>query len=327
MILKIKDFKKNDTNKFKIFLFYGSNEGHKNEILNNFFLNDYKGSVFRYEEKDILDNITSFYENIFTESLFDNEKIIILSRASDKSERIISEILIKNLKSIKIILLSNILDKKSKIRNLFEKEKDLLCIPFYEDNNITLNKIAYNFFKQKKINISNQSINFLADRMNGDRINLNNELNKIDLYTNNTKKIDIEELKILTNLSDNYSVSELTDNCLAKNLKRLTHILNENNFSSEDCVLILRTILNKSKRNLKIRILYERSNDLEKALSLSKPPIFWKEKEIVKNQASKWSLKDAEKLIYKIHDVELIIKKNYYSSLNIVSDFILNTAK
>ena len=160
--------------------------------------------------------------------------------------------------------------------------------------------------------------------MSGDRINLYNELNKIDLYTKKTKKIDLEELKTLTNLSENYSVSELTDNCLAKNVKRLTHILNENNFSSDDCVLILRTILNKSKRNLKIRVFYEKFNDLEKAISLSKPPIFWKEKEIVKKQINNWSIEKIENFIYKINSIEKLVKLNSQNGIYILSDFLIN---
>ena len=189
MIVKVKEFSKNNINNSNIFLFYGLNEGLKNEVLNNSFLRNFKGSIYRYEEKEITERLNNFYDLIFTKSFFDNEKIIILSRASDKSEKIVSEIINKNLKSVKIILLSAILDKKSKLRNLFEKQKNLACVPFYEDNNIALGKLAFDFFKEKKISISNQSINFLVDRMSGDRINLYNELNKIDLYTKKTKKL------------------------------------------------------------------------------------------------------------------------------------------
>ncbi len=326
MIVKVKDFNINNVNNSNIFLFYGLNEGLKNEILNKYFLNNFKGSLSRYEEKDIFDNLHNFYETIFTKSFFDNEKLIILSRVSDKSEKIISEILDKNLESIKIILFSGSLDKKSKLRNMFEKEKKLICTAFYEDNNFILSKIAINFFKEKKIFISNEAINFLVDRMGGDRNNLNNELTKIELYTEKNKKINLEQLKILTNLSENYSISELVDNCLAGNIKRLCHILNENNFSSEDCVLILRTILNKSKRNLKIRINYEKNSNLENAISQSKPPIFWKEKEIVKKQISNSSIKKIEKLIYKINSIEKMVKINSQNSIYIVSDFLINEA-
>ena len=324
MIVKVKEFSKNNTNNSNIFLFYGLNEGLKNEVLKNSFLANFKGSIYRYEEKEITEKLNNFYDLIFTKSFFDNEKIIILSRVSEKFEKIISEILVKKLDSIKIILMSGPLDKKSKLRNLFEKDKNLICIPFYEDNNYTLSKIATNFLREKKISISNETINFLVDRMSGDRNNLNNELNKIELYTNDTKKINLDELKTLTNLSENYSISELVDNCLAGNTKRLCHILNENNFSSEDCILILRTILNKSKRNLKIRVNYEQSNNIENALSQSKPPIFWKEKEIVKKQISNSSKTKIENLIFKINSIEEQVKSNSQNSIYILSDFLIN---
>ena len=303
MIIKVKDFNINNVNNSNIFLFYGLNEGLKNEILSKYFLNNFKGSLSRYEEKDIFENLENFYETIYTKSFFDNEKVIILSRVSDKSEKIISEILNKNLDSIKIILFSSILDKKSKLRNLFEKEKKLICTAFYEDNSFVLSKIAMNFFREKKISISNEAINFLVDRMGGDRNNLNNELIKIELYTAISKKINIEQLKILTNLSENYSISELVDNCLAGNSKRLCHILNENNFSPEDCILILRTMLIKAKRLLKLKQYYVDSNNIEKTISSYKPSIFWKEKEIVKQQILSWTINDTKKLIYKINEV------------------------
>ena len=324
MIIKVKEFNKKHINNSNIFLFYGLNEGLKNEVLNNFFLSNFKGSVNRYEEKEINEKLDNFYDLIFTKSFFDNEKIIILSRISDKFEKIISEILDKKLESVKIVLISGPLDKKSKLRNLFEKDKNLICVPFYEDNNFTLSKIAINFLKERKISISNETINFLVDRMSGDRNNLNNELNKIELYTKDTKKINLDELKTLTNLSENYSISELVDNCLAGNTKRLCHILNENNFSAEDCILILRTILNKSKRNLKIRVNYDQSNNIENALSQSKPPIFWKEKEIVKKQISNSSTTKIENLIFKINYIEEQIKANSQNSIYILSDFLIN---
>ena len=324
MIIKVKEFNKNNISNSNIFLFYGLNEGLKNELLNNFFLSNFKGSVFRYEEREIIEKLNNFYNIIFTKSFFENEKIVILSRVSDKFEKIISEILNKKLDSIKIVLMSNPLDKKSKLRNLFEKNKDLICVPFYEDNNFILSKIAINFFREKKISISNETVNFLVDRMSGDRSNLNNELNKIELYTKDTKKISLDELKTLTNLSENYSISELVDNCLAGNTKRLCHILNENNFSSEDCILILRTILNKSKRNLQIRINYDESNNIENAILQSKPPIFWKEKEIVKRQISNSSKTKIEKLIFKINSIEEQVKANSQNSIYILSDFLIN---
>ena len=235
--------------------------------------------------------------------------------------------MLREINDVKIVLNSKLLDKKSKLRYLFEKDKKLICIPFYKDENKTLVQFANNFFKDKKLSISQETINLIVERSSGDRANLNNELNKISLYFLNKNKINIEEVIKLTNLAENYSISELADNCLSKNIKKINKIFNENVFSVDDCILIIRTLLSKAKRLLEIKKIVYKDKNIERTISNYKPQIFWKDKEIIKNQISKWNLEETEKLIYKINDIEINIKKNYYNSLNIVSDFIINSAK
>ena len=310
-----------------IFLLYGENEGYKNQVIKDIFTNNYKGNIERLEESEILNNYENFISSIVNKSFFEEQKIILISRVSEKIVKLIDEILEKKVGDVTIILNAGSLEKKSKIRSKFEKDKNLICIPFYKDDNRTLIQLANTFFKNNKISISQEIINLIVERSSGDRINLNNELNKISLFLLNKKKINIDDVIKLTNLAENYSISELADNCLSKNIKNINKIFNENVFSIDDCILIVRTLLLKSKRLLEIKKTYNSNKNIDHIISSYKPPIFWKDKEIVKNQASKWSLKDTEKLIYKIYDIELMVKKNYYNSLNIVSDFILNTAK
>ncbi len=310
-----------------IFLLYGENEGYKNQIIKDIFTNNYKGNIERLEESEILNNYENFISSIVNKSFFEEKKIILISRVSEKIVKLIDGILEKKVGDVTIILNAGNLEKKSKIRSKFEKDKNLICIPFYKDDNRTLMQLANTFFKNNKISISQEIINLIVERSSGDRINLNNELNKISLFLLNKKKINIDDVIKLTNLAENYSISELVDNCLSKNIKNINKIFNENVFSIDDCILIVRTLLLKSKRLLEIKKTYNSNKNIDQIISTYKPPIFWKDKEIVKNQASKWSLKDTEKLIYKIYDIELMVKKNYYNSLNIVSDFILSTAK
>ena len=232
------------------FLFYGENEGLKNELIKKNFLNKFTESIYRYEENEILNNKNEFIVRLFSQSFFDNKKLIIISRVSEKIIDTVEEIIEKKITDVVIILLSNNLDKKSKLRSLFEKNKELICIPFYEDNSQTLASITGNFFREKKIPVSAQTINLLVDRARGDRLNLDGELKKIESFIYSRKKIVIEDILKLTNLAENYNISELVDNCLAKNKKKTVKILNENNFSMEDAIIIIRTFLNKSKRLL-----------------------------------------------------------------------------
>ena len=327
MIIKSFELDKINVKSSNFYLFYGENEGYKNEAIEKIFNINISKNIYRYEEKEILDNFESFFESIQSKSFFEKEKLIIISRVSDKIKNIIEEIIEKNIEDIKIILNSGILEKKSKLRSLFEKNKNTICVPFYADSNQTLSKIINNFFREKKIITSQEKINLLIDRCRGNRQNLRNELDKIDSFIKNKKNINMDQIMKLTNLAENYNVSELIDSYLAANFKKTINILNENNFSIEDCMLITRTLLAKSKRLYKLLLEINNNKSIEEAISSFKPPIFWKDKEIVKQQINNWSLSRAENLIYKTNELELLIKKNSYNSVNILSDFIINQPK
>ena len=247
----------------------------------------------------------------------------MILRSSDKIVNIIEEVLEKITEDTKIILLAGILEKKSKLRLLFEKNKNVICIPLYADNNQTLSSIANSYFKEKKIPISQETINLLVARSRGDRLNLNNEITKIENFTKNKKKVNINDILKLTNLAENYSVTELVDNCLAKNSTKTVNILNENNYSTEDCILIIKTFLMKAKRLNKLQNQTKDNKNIDQVITSFKPPIFWKDNDIVKEQIKNWSLKKIENLIYKINEIELLIKKNSSNSINILFDFII----
>ena len=278
----------------------------------------------KYDEQDILTNKDEFISSLLNKSLFETEKLIIISRGTDKLTTVINELLDRKEIGAKIIIKSSNLEKKSKLRNLFEKEKNVICTPVYEDDSRSLNFIINNFLKDYKLSLSQEIKNILIERSNGDRINLKNELSKLKNLSITKKKLSIEDVLKLSNLAENYSVFELSDNYLAKNSKKVSNILNENNYSSDDCILIIRTILNKSKRLLKIRNEVDNNKNIDQVISTIKPPIFWKEKEIVKKQAQSWSTNEVKNIIFKINDLEALVKKNTANSMLFVSNFISN---
>ena len=320
MIIKSFEINKINLDLNNLFLLYGKNNGFKNEFTKNIIKK--KNNVFNYDEKDILDNKDDFIEDLLTKSLFDDLKIIIIKRTTDKILSIIEDVLSKKIKDI-IILNADNLEKKSKLRSFFEKDKELICIPFYPDNEQTLSKLAYNFFKNKNIAISQANINLIINKCNGDREALLNELNKVEHYVKEGKKISSDEIIKLTNLNENHSVLELVDNCLAMNKKRIIDILNENNFKNEDCIIITRSFLNKSKKILQLSTEFEKNKNIELTISTAKPPIFWKDKEITKKQIRQWKPENIKKLIYRLNEIELLIKKNLNISINLITDFIL----
>ena len=323
MIKKSFDLNNLELKNNNFFLFYGQNEGFKDQIIEEKFKKNYTDNVYQYEENEIISNPENFFNNILSKSFFENEKLIIINRVSDKIKNIIEEIIEKQIDDLVIVLKANALEKKSKIRSLFEKNKNTICVAFYEDNNQTLSLIINSFFRERKIPISQQAVNLVVNRCRGDRQNLKNELNKIENFIKDKNKISIQDLLKLTNLAENYNVSELVDHCLAKNKNRTIHILNENNYSLEDCILIIRTFLLKTKRLVKLSKEFEQTKNIDVAMSNFKPPIFWKEKEVVKQQLKNWSYKDAKNLMFQTNEVELLIKKYSNNSINILSDFII----
>ena len=327
MILKSFELNKIKLSNYKFYLFYGDNEGLKEEFIKKFFEKNYPDKIHRYEEKEILGNTINFFNTILTKSFFDNEKLIIVNRVTDKMKAIIEELIEKNPEDVQIILNSKNLEKKSILRKIFEKEKSIACVPFYEDNNQALNSIISLFFRNKKIPISQQLINVLIERSRGDRKNLNNELVKIENFSSNKKNLNLEEIIKLTNLADNYSASELIDYSLAKNTRKTITILNENNYSDEDNIIIIRTLLVKLKRLVKIYELVNEKDSIDRVISTFKPPIFWKDKPLISQQIRSWTKDHLKNLIYKTNEIEFLIKKNSTIAKNILADFIINNSK
>ena len=324
MIIKNFELDKLNSINYNFHLIYGNNEGIKEDIIKNNYLKNFDGELLKYDEHEILGGKDEFLSNLLTKSLFESSKLIIISRGSDKLTSLINEVLENEITETKIIIKCSNLEKKSKLRNLFEKEKKIICTPVYEDDSRSLNSVINIFLRDQKFSLSQEIKNILIERSKGDRINLKNELLKLKNLSVSKNKLSIDDVIKLSNLAENYSVFELSDNYLAKNSKKVSNILNENNYSSEDCILIIRTILNKSKRLLKIRNEVDNNANIDQVLSSFKPPIFWKEKDIVKKQAQSWSTDEVKEIIFKANDLEVLVKKSSVNSMLFVSNFVSN---
>ena len=323
MIIKSFEVNKAKFSNFKSILLYGLNKGFKDEVIKSNITLGFSGEILRYEESEVLDNKENIFEGFINGSLFDDKKLMIISRSSNKILNFIEEFLERDISNVQIVINSENLDKKSKLRALYEKDKKLACVPFYEDNNQSLNILAMKFIKEKNIKISQETINLIVERARGDRSNLNNELLKLEALFLTKKKITQENILNLTNLAEDYGIFELVDNYLAKNKIKVSKILNENNFVNDDCILILRTLLNRSKRLLKLKNIQKEKDNIDEVISSYKPSIFWKEKDLVKQQIKNWSEKEIKEKIYQISNLEILTKKNT-SSINLVSDLISN---
>jgi DNA polymerase-3 subunit delta len=326
MLIKSYEIIKKDLNFLNSFLIYGENTGLKQDIVKSVIRLKEKKNIkykqFKFEEGEIIKNQNDFFNLIFSGSLFDKKKVIFVNRTTDRLFNLISEISKKDIKDILIFFEANQLEKKSKIRNLFEKDSNLACIACYQDNNFDLIKIINDEIKQTKIKLSTESINLLIERANGDRNNLRNEVNKLKSFALNKQMVSYDQVKELTNMVGNYQNNYIVNICLNGNKKKLNKILRENNFSFEDFLILLKIFSKKIHRLLKIKIFNRLEKNLDQIFNQIRPPIFWKEKEDVKKQIRLWNEKKLNLIIKKINEIELNCKKNHELSTNITLDFL-----
>tara|TARA_B100001121_G_scaffold113954_1_gene100405 strand:+ start:1198 stop:2193 length:996 start_codon:yes stop_codon:yes gene_type:complete len=327
MIIKHFELKKKIDKKIDFYLLYGPNTGLIEETLDKIIKPYFSKNIYLQDEKEILINENEFQEKIFNKSFFEKDKLIIINRGTDKILNLMKDVIEKKVEDLKIVIKADVLDKKSKLRTFFEKSTHTIIVPFYEDNHQTLLALAQDFMRENKIKISSQNINIIIGRAKGNRINLKNELEKIANYSLKKQSVDLNEVIKLTNLAENYSVSEMIDQCLSGNNKKTLNILNENNPSLDDNIIIVKNFLYKLKRLKILKEIAEEKNSTEKALAEYKPPIFWKDKDIVKQQLKIWSKEKIQIQIKKVNELEKNIKKNSQIANYSVNNFIFESLR
>ncbi len=333
MIAKSYELIKNKSNflKYNFFLLYGENYGLKKDTqelikieLNNLNTNL---EILSLYENDIIDDEENFYNSIYSGSLFSNKKIITISGVTDKTSKIFEDIVDKYPENITLIVFSNTLEKKSKLRNFFEKNNKTLCIPCYPDNENDLRVIAKNEFTKNNISLSNESINLLIDKSNNDRNNLKNEIEKIKSFSLSKKNLEIDDIRSIINFSGEHKSDSLINECLCGNILQYKKILHELYTNTTDQIFFLRILSNKINRLFNMKKLESEYNNLDSLLNASKPPIFWKEKPMVKKQLIIWDLDSLKIIIGEINSTELLCKKNPQLSKMIFFNFFTKLCK
>jgi len=329
MIIKSYEVQKNESNlsKYNFFLLYGENFGLKKDIKDVIKIaikqkNDSLEMLSVYES-EIFDNEENFYNSIYSGSLFSNKKIITIFDATDKIIKKVDNVYDSYVENVFLVIVSGILEKKSKLRNFFETSKKTICIPCYLDSQKDLEIITKSELRKNNISLSSEAINVLIEKSNSDRGNLKNEIEKIKAYVLNKKKIELNEIKSLINFSGDYKSDILVNECLCGNIPQYKKIISELYINTVNQILLLRILSNKVQRLLNIKKQEDKSNNIEDLINSSKPAIFWKEKPIVKKQLSIWNLNDLKKIISEINNTEHLCKKNSQVSKAIFFNFFL----
>ena len=316
MIIKSYELKKNTQIflKYNFYLLYGENIGLKNDIADIIKIatkqKKDKIEILSLYESEILNSEENFYNFVYSGSLFGNKKIITIFEATDKIIKKISNVFDKSPENVLVIIFSGILEKKSRLRNFFEVNKKTICIPCYSDNEKDLERIAQSELKKNSIMLSRETINLLIEKSNSDRNNLRNEIGKIHSYSLNKKKLELTDIISLINFSGDYKSDIFINECLCGNILQYKKILSEFYLETLNQISLLRMLSNKIRRLLNMKEMVDDYNDLDSLLNASKPPIFWKEKPMVKKQLTIWTTSNLKETVQEINDIELLCKKN-----------------
>ncbi len=306
MIYKSYQIEKNtEFLKEKIILFYGENLGLKNDLKKKIRLTNKNSHIYNYNQDEIITNKNNFEETFLNISLFDEKKIYFIEFTNDKILNLIQD-LENKINNQKIYLFADTLEKKSKLRNYFEKSENLAVIACYNDNEISIKKIILD-----KLNgyegLTSENINMLITNSNLNRVKLDNELNKIETYFIN-KKISKSELNILLNLNENEDFNELKDAALSGNEKATNKLLSETIIDNEKSIFYISLF---NQRLTKIReILSDSGKSIESSIESVKPPIFWKDKPAIKKQAAKWNKKKIKTTLQNTYNLEIRLKSS-----------------
>ena len=315
MILKSYEIQKkiSDLLKYNLFLTYGENTGLKKDIKDIIKYSLKKKNpdveIISFYETDVLEKEDNFYNAVYSGSLFSSKKIITVNNVTDKFIKIIEDILEKKTDSI-LIIESGILEKKSKLRSLFEKNTNTICIPCYLDNDRDLEIIARDILKKNNIILNRETINLLVEKSNQDRENIKNEIEKIKSYSYEKKKINLDEIKSIINFSGEHKSDVLINECLCGNISQFKKITSQLYLNSINQIFLLRILSNKIERLIKMKEFEKDYKNIDNLVNEIKPAIFWKEKPVIKKQLSLWNFIELKKVFNEISNIEFLCKKN-----------------
>ena len=328
MILKsyIVEQKIESLNNYRATLIYGENNGVKSDIKEKIKHENKESEIIKFFESDILRS-NLLYENVINQSLFSEKKIIFIQEASDKIFDKIKESLEEENIDIKIYLFSGNLEKKTKIRSYFEKGKEVAIFACYEDNERTLITYIHSELKGFK-GVTGEIVNLIIRNSDMDRRVIKNELDKIKIFFKD-KQIDKKYILDILNIKKDSGFNEIRDRALMGEKMTLNKLLSETDILNEEVFFYLNNLNYRVLRLKEIVKLSEGNNKkYDQILETIKPPIFWKDKPVILQQLKKWNQEKLEKILAKISETEILMKKNSYIRNDIViKDLIINLTR
>ena len=293
-----------DILKNNLVLIYGENLGLINDLKSKILKKEQKNRILKFNQDEILKKENTFYEEINNKSLFEDKKVFFIDNVNDKFLKIVEQIRLLTNEN-KIYLYSDLLEKKSKLRNFFEKDKKTDIVPCYQDNETTIKKIISEKLKNYD-GLTVPIINAIIDSCGNNRTKIRNEISKIMAFFNGSP-LNYDNLSKLLNIKENDEFNFVRDSAIAGNKKKTGEYLDSTVFEIEKTTYYLS---NLNQRLIKLREVVKSKKNLEQTINEIRPPIFWKDKSTFLLQARNWNIKKLDEALKKVYNTEIRLKSN-----------------
>ena len=298
--------------KNNLVLIYGENLGLINDLKIKILEKNQKSKILKFNQDEILKRENVFFEELNNRSLFEEKKVFFIDNVNDKFLKIVERVLsLENENSI--FLYSDILEKKSKLRNLFEKEKKTDIVPCYKDNEITLKNIISKNLKDYS-GLTTVIINLIIDSCGSSRTKIRNEIIKIKAFFNGSS-LNYESISKLLNIKENEDFNFVRDFAISGNKKKTGEYLDNTILETEKTTYYLSNI---NQRLMKLKEVLNNKKNIEQTINEIRPPIFWKDKSTFLLQARVWNIKKLDEALKNIYSTEIRLKSNADINKNIV---------
>lgn len=319
MILSFSSVEKTDLSKSSNFLFYGENQGRIEEctsITIESIKKDHGNVNFIYLSSDELKK-GNFRKLIFdsdNNDLFGNKNILIVSMQDQKAAKeIVDTLNEKNQSTVKLIIKSTQLKKNTTLRNFFEKSKNNLIIPCYEETENDKKNIIKKVFNSEKLNISNEEIELLSSLLGNERLEIKNELNKLIIFIKNSKK-DIRGSANIISGHINENISQLIFFLSSKKKKDfLRNFFNSKDIQNDE-IRLINYLSDHFMKILEVKNKIRSGYEKNFAIKSLRPPIFFKYITEFSKQVDLWSDKEIDFFLRKLFQCQSSSLKNSRSS-------------
>ncbi|MGY8985081.1 MAG: DNA polymerase III subunit delta [Sphingomonadales bacterium] len=267
-------------------------------------------NVVRPSLSQVIEEPSILLDELLSLSMVGGRRLVRLDGAEDKAyqglEQALSGIPKDGEKNLLVVTAGN-LKPSSKIRKLFEGLEIAVTIACYADSSKDVEELIIEVLGANNLKADPQAISFLLNNLGSDRLISRSELEKIVLYAGDRidRVIKLEDVITLIGDSATLTLNDIASATTGGDLKRLDQLLERAQSQGENAIAIIRALSRRLQQFHLVKGLIEAGQPIDSAIGKLRPPLFFKEKDIFRNQLFLWSSQKLGKALLLLSDAEL----------------------